>query len=295
MEVVMPRIALASCAPFPPVVDDEGPLREALEVRGCEVVEPAWDKDFPWESVDAVLLRTTWDYHTRAAEFLAWCDRVSGMTRLFASKETVRWNIDKRYLSVLADRGLAVAETLWISPGEGAQKALEEARKRGWTRGFIKPVVGANAWSTCRFAFDEPGISEASRHLAEAPPGLGYMLQPYLEKVETEGELSVIVIDGAISHGVRKVPVPGDYRVQEDWGALDHAWVPTDEAVALAKAACEVASEVLGERLLYARVDFLRTAHGLVINELELIEPALFQRHAPAVGGMLAEVLLSRL
>jgi glutathione synthase/RimK-type ligase-like ATP-grasp enzyme len=217
------------------------------------------------------------------------------MTRLFASKETVRWNIDKRYLSVLADRGLAVAETLWISPGEGAQKALEEARKRGWTRGFIKPVVGANAWSTCRFAFDEPGISEASRHLAEAPPGLGYMLQPYLEKVETEGELSVIVIDGAISHGVRKVPVPGDYRVQEDWGALDHAWVPTDEAVALAKAACEVASEVLGERLLYARVDFLRTAHGLVINELELIEPALFQRHAPAVGGMLAEALLSRL
>ena len=49
------------------------------------------------------------------------------------------------------------------------------------------------------------------------------MLQPYLETVETEGELSALYFDGVFSHGVRKIPVPGDYRVQDDFGASDAA------------------------------------------------------------------------
>ena len=36
-----------------------------------------------------------------------------------------------------------------------------------------------------------------------------------LERVERDGEVSAIYFDGAFSHGVRKVPVAGDYRVQD--------------------------------------------------------------------------------
>jgi glutathione synthase/RimK-type ligase-like ATP-grasp enzyme len=284
------RVALASCAPFPPVVDDEGPLREALRDAGCDVIEPAWDAAIAWGGLDAVLLRTTWDYHVRAEAFLAWCERVSQSTRLFAPPEVIRWNIDKRYLARLAEARLPIAETVW---GDG-ERALEEVRRRGWSRGFLKPVIGANAWATLRFDVDEAGLELARAHLA-AERGTDFMLQPYLESVESEGELSVVVIDGEVTHGVRKVPVAGDYRVQEDWGAVDEPWAPDAEALELARRACEVASALTGERLLYARVDLLRGPQGLVVNELELIEPALFQRHAPECGRRLARALIARL
>ena len=35
------------------------------------------------------------------------------------------------------------------------------------------------------------------------------MIQPYLSRVETDGEISAIFIEGEISHCVRKIPDPG--------------------------------------------------------------------------------------
>ena len=52
------------------------------------------------------------------------------------------------------------------------------------------------------------------------------MLQPYYSSVETEGEFSLIFFNGQWSHGVQKVPVSGDYRVQDDYGARDYPWTP---------------------------------------------------------------------
>ena len=77
-------MALATCDPFPPVPDDEGPLRDALRARGVAVAQPAWDDPaVAWESFDACLIRTTWDYMERRGAFLEWSRRVAGRTRLF--------------------------------------------------------------------------------------------------------------------------------------------------------------------------------------------------------------------
>jgi len=286
------HIALASCDPFPPVVDDEEPLRAALRTRGFAVTDPPWDADVDWSTFEAVLLRTPWDYQFRADAFVAWCERASRVTRVFHGPQIVRWNIDKRYLAALAAGGVPIAETIWIAPGQGIE-ALHEAARRGWERGFLKPVIGANAALTLRFALDDAGLAAARQHLAEGPER-AFMLQPYLASVEREGELSVIVIDGEVTHGVRKVPVAGDYRVQEDWGARDEAWRPDERALELARQALAVAGAILGEPLLYGRADMLVDARGYVLNELELIEPALFFRHAPHAGQRLADALVAR-
>ena len=283
------RVALASCDPFPPVGDDEGPLRAALAAHGLTASDPPWDADVDWSAFDAVLLRTTWDYQFRCDAFVAWCERASRATRLFHGPRIVRWNVDKRYLAALGERGVPLAETLWVAPGEG-RAALDEARRRGWSRAFVKPVVGANAAFTLRFAIDAPGFAAALEHIASAPEH-AFMLQPYLASVEAEGEVSVIVIDGEPTHGVRKVPAPGDYRVQEDWGARDEAWRPEEAALAIARRAIDVATAILGEPLLYARVDLLVGERGYVLNELELVEPALFFRHGPRAAERLAAAL----
>jgi hypothetical protein len=118
------------------------------------------------------------------------------------------------------------------------------------------------------------------------------MLQPYLSRVETDGEVSAIFVDGRLTHAVRKVPVAGDYRVQDDFGVSDYPIDFPDPA--LAKAAVDAA----GRPLLYARADFLISDNGLQLTELELVEPSLFFRHAPhaadVLAGAIQKLLLSR-
>ncbi len=297
------RIALVTCHPFPDgVVDDEKPLRDALGILGADVAEPPWDADVDWSGFDAVLLRTPWDYQARPDEFMQWCERVGQVTRLVHDANIVRWNLDKRYLAELAGRGVPIADTIWLdvdfldrfpSRQDRIDALRETMEARGWTRGFLKPVVGANALLTLRFDTTDAGLAAAADHLASHPRA--FMFQPYLERVETEGECSLIWIDGRWSHGVRKVPATGDFRVQEDWGAKDHVWEADAPAKKVAQRALDVVSRK-GFDLLYARVDLLETGAGTyVVNELELVEPALFMRHRPLVGEWLARGLLRRL
>lgn len=125
------------------------------------------------------------------------------------------------------------------------------------------------------------------------------MVQPYVGSVETEGELSAIYFGGTFSHGVQKIPVPGDYRVQDDFGAkdVDYGFSPTEFQTieTVFESLNRVCAERFpGEHIAYARVDFLRSATGeLWLNELELVEPSLFFRRAPAAAERLADVLES--
>jgi glutathione synthase/RimK-type ligase-like ATP-grasp enzyme len=121
------------------------------------------------------------------------------------------------------------------------------------------------------------------------------MLQPYLANVELEGELSVIVIDGEPTHAVQKIPVPGDYRVQDDYGASDKLVPLADDLRELAAVTLATTEVILGTRLLYARVDALRMPDsGLVLNELEIVEPSLFFRHGRHAATRLSDALLAR-
>jgi hypothetical protein len=290
------RIALATCATLPDWEVDDRPLHEALAVRGVEVVEPSWDDaGIDWASHDACLIRTTWDYAERRDEFVAWAERAAAAAPLFNPPDVVRWNTHKRYLSELEADGLRLAPTAWLERGEPVDvRAL--VRERGWTRAFAKPCIGATARETLRFEADEAGLAAAQAHLDRLLRDEDVLLQAYLGSVETEGELSALFVDGELSHGVRKVPVPGDYRVQDDFGAADGPHELEPDELALARGVLEAVEARFGSPLLYARVDWLRDDEGRpVLNELELVEPSLFLRHGPAAAERLADALLARL
>lgn len=284
------RIALATCAQLPDWEVDDRPLVAELEARGVEVLEPAWDASgVDWSAFDACLIRTTWDYMARQEDFVAWAARVEQVTRLFNPAATVRWNTHKRYLRELEARGAPLAPTVWLDRGAAVDVAAM-VRERGWTRAFVKPQVGASARETLRFDADRAGIAAAQAFLERTLAVEDMMVQPYLPSVETEGELSAIFFDGRYSHGVRKVPVAGDYRVQDDFGAHDEPYRFRGAELALAERLAGLAGG-----LLYARVDLLRDPAGqLRLNELEVVEPSLFFRHDEAAAGRLAAALIDR-
>lgn len=243
-----------------------------------EVVQPVWDDLMvDWTDFDAVLIRTTWDYMDRRDRYLRWAE---GVPRLFNSAEVVRWNTHKSYLRRLAPQH--IAPTTWLSQGQD----FDLSTLRGTH--FIKPQVGASARETLRF---EPGDPQAQAWLDRLLAVEDVMVQPYLARVETEGEVSAIVIDGVISHRVRKIPNPGDFRVQDDYGARDEPTAFTDSQE---RVVTEVLQRLPSE-LLYARVDLLALDDGTpVVTEVELVEPSLFFRHAPQAADALAEALLRR-
>lgn len=308
------HLALPTCANLPDWEVDDRPLVAALEARGAAVSEPAWDDPgVDWSGFDACLIRTTWDYMERPAEYLAWAEHAGRVSRLFNPPGAVRWNLDKRYLRDLADHGIPTVPTVWLPKGTelgptGVDLPALLAEK-GWERAFLKPMVGATARETLRFEATPEGLARARAHLERLLPAEGMMLQPYLPRVEREGERSGIFFQGEdgrleLSHGVVKVPVPGDYRVQDDFGASDAPVELTRREREVAGAAV-TAVERPGlwrgdgsddEGLLYARVDLLRgDGDEVYVSELELVEPSLFFRHHPAAAERLAEALLRRL
>ncbi|MRX27878.1 RimK family alpha-L-glutamate ligase [Kangiella sp. HZ709] len=291
----MARVAIASCKDLPDWELDDQPFFQTLTEYGVEYEILPWDSAVDWSQYEACLIRTTWDYQERFEEFTQWLDNVSQQTTLLNSKAVMLWNSHKSYLKDLETAGITIAPSHWLMHGV-EYDARSIMQQHGWTEGFIKPLIGANARECCRFAMTAEGISEAQSHIDRLTPNEDLVMQPYLKSVEEFGETSGIFFAGEFSHGTRKVPVKGDFRVQDDYGAKDYPYQLNDQELKLAKQALDWVNEKFGS-LLYARLDFLHGEQGEVyLNEMELIEPSLFFRH----GGqqsckLLTEKLLQRL
>ena len=286
------KLALLTCTNLPNWEQDDLFFHDVLDRSEIQWSVVAWDSDIDWSIFDAALIRTTWDYVDRREEFLDRLKEIASRTRLFNPIDIVKWNLEKTYLQDLEDSGISIAPTVWIDD-EVDLKMLMIARD--WNRGFLKPVIGACAVDTKRFTIDEVGnVQEWLNELIAQ--GEKMMLQPYLETVETVGEYSVIYFGQRLSHCVQKVPVPGDYRVQDDYGASDYGIDPTEYPKMMQVA--EMTLQYLHDRfsdVLVTRMDFLQLDDGqFVINEVEMIEPSLFFRHSTEMSGrLLLEELLS--
>jgi len=272
------------------ILDDDRLLQEALARRGLASLRVDWaDPEIDWSRFRCAVFRSTWDYHERFAEFSAWLGRAELATRLCNPASTVRWNADKHYLADLADRGVPVLPSRYLERGSTRTLAgvLEET---GWDDAVIKPCVSGAARDTYRV--NRESAVECQPLLTALLTQESMMVQPYQADIARTGEDTLMVFGGRYSHAVRKVPKPGDFRVQDDHGGTVHEYRPTDEQIALA----ERASAVCQPLPVYGRVDMVRDNDGrLAVMELELIEPELWLRYHPKAAERFAECLIALL
>jgi glutathione synthase/RimK-type ligase-like ATP-grasp enzyme len=275
---------------FAATIDE--PLVEALQARGATTHTPRWDDpQVEWASFDAVVVRTAWDYPARRDAFVAWAARVGDLTALWNPADVLRWNTHKSYLIELEDRGAPVVPTAWLAAGDGVDLAALLA-SRAWDRAIVKPAVGNGGVGLLRTHDVDP--AEGQAHLDSLLTRGDVMVQPYLASIELEGEVSVVAIEGQVTHAIHKAPVEGEFRIQRQFGGeyarLDLAGDGREPA-ALAHWVLEAA----GHELLYARVDLVRDDGGVwQLAELELAEPDLYLGLAPEVGDTLARAILAR-
>ena len=265
-------VALASCIVLPEADADLLPLVSALRAAGLSTEVLAWDDpaaDFA--SARLTLLRSTWNYSERPAQFLSWIDRVATLSSLWNRPHTVRWNAHKSYLLDLEARGVPVVPTHLVRHGEKTTLA-ELTRDRGWTEVVVKPAVSGGSRATLRIP---PGALERGEaHLRLLASREDVLVQPYLASVEGHGERAIVWIDGEPTHAVRKAP-----RFLGDAESVSAAVAIEPDEADLARRAVAAAPGPL----LYARIDVARDTDGAPrVMELELIEPSLFFPKAPA-------------
>jgi len=280
------RIALATYSKLPTLNDDDRLLVPALAGLGVTAVPAVWDSsDVCWDELQGVLIRSSWDYHRRAPEFLAWIARLerAGVT-VWNPGDLLRWNHHKRYLRDLAARGVATVATRWLARSEEVDLSALLA-DAGWREAVVKPAVSASAFGTWRTS-TQSAIGDQSR-LDELLRAGDVMVQPLLPEVAAAGEWSLLFLGRRFSHAVLKRPAPGDYRVQWEFGGSAASAAPPDRLRADAE---HVIAAVPGDPL-YARVDGVEREGRLVLMELELIEPHLFLGWDAGAAGRLARAI----
>jgi O-ureido-D-serine cyclo-ligase len=268
--------------------EDLPPLEKALDAAGIAYQLVDWDDaTIDWSQFRLALIRSTWDYTDRLPEFLTWSERVSAATRLLNPAPVVRWNTHKRYLVELAAQGVAVVPTWVIEVGQPAP-AFDASEV------VVKPAVGAGSRGARRFQGDGAGAKAHAQALLD--DGRDVLIQPYLGRVDTLGETSLLYFDGVYSHAIRKGPL---LAANAD---ATRALFAAERIAAREPGADEraVADAVLAalpfEPLLYARVDLLRGADGAPqLLELELTEPSLFFNFAPGSAERFVAAIARRL
>ena len=281
------RVLLATCEALPDGDEDGAALSAALTDLGVESRWCPWAAPVAWDDA-LVVIRSTWDYTERRAEFLAWARSVPMLAN---SYRTLEWNSDKTYLRDLADAGIAITPTEWLTPG----LALDQL---GYDEVVVKPSIGAGSRGAGRFrAAQAAAAREHVRALHDA--GRTVLVQPYLGGVDDTGEAALIYFDGVFSHAVTKAAMLAPDAVHDADGVdlfveeRITARTVSDAERTVADAALTVVTNRFGGPL-YARVDLLPAPVGPVVVEVEVTEPSLFLSYSPGAAERFAAAIAAR-
>lgn len=290
----MKHVAFATSAAWPELTPDDRLAVEPCRARGMRVSPAVWsDPRVAWSDFDAIVIRSTWDYHRRFAEFDRWIAMLErSRCPVWNPCRLLRWNANKLYLAELELRGVPIVPTALL-PSGSASTVRDVMDAHGWDDVVVKPTVSATAYGTRRVRrrdLDPRGDRDAAAGDVAALDVGDLLVQPLVPEIETAGEWSVVFLGGAFSHSVRKRPVAGDFRVQTEFGGSAVAERAPARVV-------EAAERVVGAAAgpwLYARVDGVETAGGFLLMELEMLEPLLFlelvadapERFAEAIGAV---------
>jgi glutathione synthase/RimK-type ligase-like ATP-grasp enzyme len=285
-----PHIAFLTMADMDGYISDDELAANVLRQRGAWVTTLPWDSEMDWREFDLVILRTTWDYQARLEAFLDVLEQIEASgARLYNGVAVARWNARKSYLRDLAAAGAAIVPTIYGEQLCTAAQVLESFERFGADEMVLKPLVGASAIDAFRLRREE--VVQRWEALQAAFGARPFLSQPLIPNVLSEGEFSLIYLDGRFSHAVLKCPKAGDFRSQEEYGGQITAVV----AETGLRAAGDTAMALAGEGLLYGRVDLVRGDDGrFLLMELELIEPALYLRMDTQAPARFAEAILRR-
>ena len=164
------------------------------------------DPGVRWGAFDAVIIRSTWDYHLEVERFAQWVAEVSAQTTLINDARTVQWNLHKNYLLELQAKGVTIVPTTLLARGEyrAFGRVLQEL---GASEVVVKPAVSASGRRTVAIGGEYAALADGERILRESVADNDTLVQPFLREIFDHGERPLMFFAGRFSHAVVRPPL----------------------------------------------------------------------------------------
>jgi glutathione synthase/RimK-type ligase-like ATP-grasp enzyme len=278
------------------LVPDDRLTADELQSLGIHVVAVPWDDNDDVPRVDALILRSPWNYHLHPDAFMRWVECAAQHIPVYNDVPTIRWNMHKAYLDDLSAATVHVVPTAIVRRGEPRRTLTEIMQEKNWHEVVVKPAISASSYMTVIVGatphpalragdLDARFLTDGEAHLEAILASRDALIQPFMPEIFTRGERSLIYFDGIYSHCIQK----DAFNAGPGAGAA----VDADEAE---REIAEQALDACDEPPLYARVDLLRDAQGVEhLMELELLDPELYVRFDPSAPRRFAEAIARRL
>ncbi|MDD0824974.1 glutathione synthetase [Mannheimia sp. AT1] len=256
----MKTLRLTTCLKYPQLPQNLQPLVNQLS------------NDFkveitPWQTTaqsDVILPLCAWDYAEQPELFQQWLRKMSAQGAVFLNSiALMQWNMNKRYLVDLQQWGIDVIPSQ-ILPAD--PKVLQQTLlQQGWQDVVIKPVIGQSGRFVQKVCKNQP-LVELEHYQS------GIILQPYIPEVASNGETSLIFFGGEFSHSIKRQPAENEWRANSAYGVQISAQKVSESIIQQAQNVLTTLPEMPN----YVRVDGTIIGERFLLNELELIEPALY-------------------
>lgn len=252
-------------------IDEDKLLSSILKELEISHEIVAWsDPEADWSKFTTLLIKSTWDYFDFYPEFLNWIQKIKKLgIPVLNNLDTILWNSAKNYLLEIEEKGFPVISGLILKKGEeiDPNKISQKIKSDTWV---VKPLVSGGAKNTLKIKASE--WENYANQVRELVLEEDFLVQPFIQEVQSVGEYSLIFFNQKFSHAVLKTPAKADFRVQHYFGGTIQTIDPSPEMLK----SCQALINEFAPTSLYARVDGVEIDGVFHLMELELIEPYLF-------------------
>ncbi len=294
----MKKITIASYTPYLKDVDD-AILKKYLINEGAEVEIVSWDdKNYNWKSRDLIIIRSTWDYHQRLDEYIAWLDYLKDNNiKVYNNVDIIKNNIFKdKQIKWLKENNVPIMECEVFNKNglDGMlmpETTLLDTIKKYFPQYInkalfvLKPSVSARSNNT--FLIDPFNINddeqahitsnyeETFKKLINNFTDRGIIVQVFAKGIQ-KGEYGMVFLDGKLVQSVCNQP--GKIYGNKEKEALNE--LPSG----LEDFAKSIVKKLPADKVLIARVDAIIEDSMPKVMEIELAEPNIYIRATDEVG-----------
>lgn len=286
----MTKIALITDINNPNLPPDDLVLIDLFCRSGIKAIPAVWNnREIIWSDYDAIILRSCWDYFHNFDKFLTWIKSLErNNQKLINPAGTVLWNSHKKYLLDLRNNGLTIVPSILVKRNSN-DYWVSKIYFNKWPTIIVKPAVGTGSHNVR--LFDSGNQSDIRGYCAKLLRDNDIIIQPYLPEITTEGEISMIFIDGTFSHSVLKIPGKNNFRANPAFGASIKPYIADHDSICLGQKAIEL----IRPTPLYARIDIIKSEQKYYLTELELIEPNLFFQYYPPAADKFVRTVIKHI
>lgn len=288
----MKKLAFITSEEDPNLINDDQLAIGPLEKLGYLVAPLVWDHNSQIDGFDALIFRSCWNYHRKFEQFAKWVTKLKTHNLPVLNSINVSiWNLNKKYLLELAEKGIPIPRTAWFPKGTSSQSndIKEKIKNLASDRLVIRPAVSLNGHDTYLVSLsDTQKFEEVWNSL---PADRDILVQEFIPEIQTAGETSLVFFNGEFSHAIRKTAADHEFRIHSEYGGKRFSVSPHADLVAQAKRVIDS----VGEPLLFARVDLVDRPQGPVLIELELVDPMLFLGFSEGAPERFAQAIAYKL